>query len=306
MKDVRRRKAGSTLTQGDFTPAARISRLWVGPMIVHRSRQTSSFALRTRNAKDASSSPAPIRPRAPQSTCDGADVGSTYSLDRGSTKSMASRQAHAPCHTNSTTLIVPSTAGKLFMQATRGGSRGGDTFHVRGRPRRIWCGPHWNSRTTSSASVDVGAVLALGLSGWVRSLGRGQGGKGTYHKTPPPCPRGSPQHRTWPTWSLSRYGHFALGESRSRQPDAKICAWGFPRQPLESWTNLRSHPPPPRARAARRVGADARREARICAPGGAPGNPENPPPPPPPPRAAHPPTRAAQSLLSPPSPNAYR
>eukprot|EP00661_Eupelagonemidae_sp_cell13_P010855 gene10855-biopygen18341 len=49
------------------------------------------------------------------------------------------------------------------------------------------------------------------------------------------------------------------------------------KQSLKSWTNLRSHPPPPRARAARLVGADARREARICAPGGAPEKPENPP-----------------------------
>eukprot|EP00661_Eupelagonemidae_sp_cell13_P023364 gene23364-biopygen11829 len=44
---------------------------------------------------------------------------------------------------------------------------------------------------------------------------------------------------------------------RFRQPDAKNCINSIPRQSLESWTNLRSHPPPPRARAARRVGADA-------------------------------------------------
>eukprot|EP00661_Eupelagonemidae_sp_cell13_P024592 gene24592-biopygen14957 len=59
---------------------------------------------------------------------------------------------------------------------------------------------------------------------------------------------------------------------------------GSPRQSLKSWTNLRSHPPPPCARAARRVGADARREARIRARGCAPENPGNsrtPPPPPP-------------------------
>eukprot|EP00661_Eupelagonemidae_sp_cell13_P022939 gene22939-biopygen8812 len=39
-----------------------------------------------------------------------------------------------------------------------------------------------------------------------------------------------------------------------------------PRPSLESWTHLRSHPPPPRARAARRVGAEAQRETRICSP----------------------------------------
>eukprot|EP00661_Eupelagonemidae_sp_cell13_P012400 gene12400-biopygen19948 len=64
----------------------------------------------------------------------------------------------------------------------------------------------------------------------------------------------------------------------------------LPRPSLESWTNLRS----PRARAARRVGADARREARICAPEKglrAPREiPESPPPPPAPRHpSAHPP-----------------
>eukprot|EP00661_Eupelagonemidae_sp_cell13_P022454 gene22454-biopygen7206 len=45
---------------------------------------------------------------------------------------------------------------------------------------------------------------------------------------------------------------------------------------VEKRTNLRPHPPPPRGRAARRVEADARREARICAPGCAPGDPKTP------------------------------
>eukprot|EP00661_Eupelagonemidae_sp_cell13_P025883 gene25883-biopygen6035 len=146
-----------------------------------------------------------------------------------------------------------------------------------GHPLRKWDLAHSPLSAPHQALALIWCCSSFGVE-WVgvRGLGRGT------------TPRGHPYHRA-PLSAraavriAARRPDFPGGNPRYPAPPVTKCEYcetvknadvGAPRPSLESWTNLRSNPPPPRARAARRVGADARREARICAPGCAPENPE--------------------------------